>query len=245
MSHTNLIRKSEDCFNLTQKIVKSLSETYKFNFEEGWKSISSQTIVKLQKKFKKQKRANNPLSSIKKPRTSFSFFTKENRNNIQKKNPTATFGDLSKLVSVEWKKLTEKELKYYKTLERKDKTRYASEKEELLNSIAKQENSCESKDTTDTTDTATITDESTSKTTSKTTLNKKDKGVTKDKGSTKSKTTLNKKDDGTTKQKGSYNVFQKQKRVMLKEKKFSLMQQNSELGKMWKALSVEEKSVFV
>merc|ERR1711935_1170371 len=185
-------------------------------FEDGWKLISSQTVVQLQKKFKKQKKANNPLSVIKKPRTSFSFFTKENRNNIQKKNPTASFGDLSKLVSVEWKALSDKEMKHYKNLETKDKKRYAIEKEQILSSLPKEETlkspSTEEEVKTKSTPTPAV------KTTSKV---------------TKSTSKPNKSGKESSVAKGSYNVFQRKQRPILKSNTptISLKEQNCMLGK--------------
>ena len=230
MAHSSLIRKNEDCFNIAQKIIQSLSEAYKFPFDDGWKLISSQTVVQLQKKFKKQKKANNPLSAIKKPRTSFSFFTKENRNNIQKQNPTASFGDLSKLVSVEWKALTDKEMKHYKNLETKDKKRYAIEKEKILSSLPTEETS----KTPSTKDEVKI--KSIPKPVVKTT-SKETKTTPKPKKSGK----------GTSVAKGNYNVFQRKQRVILKSNSpnISLKDQNSMLGKMWKEFTVEEKSIYV
>ena len=228
MSHSSLIRKNEDCFHLAQKIIQSLSETYKFTFDDGWKLISSQTVVQLQKKFKKQKKANNPLSVIKKPRTSFSFFTKENRNNIQKKNPNASFGDLSKLVSVAWKALNDKEMKHYKNLETKDKKRYAIEKEQILSALPKEEPSKPSSTEEEV--------KSVSKPEEKTST----KGTKKPSRAKKS----GKESSGG---KGIYNVFQKKQRAILKSNSpnISLKDQNSMLGKMWKGLSVEEKSTYV
>jgi hypothetical protein len=230
MAHSSLIRKNEDCFNLAQKIIQSLSETYKFTFDDGWKLISSQTVVQLQKKFKKQKKANNPLSAIKKPRTSFSFFTKENRNNIQKKNPNATFGELSKLVSVAWKTLSDKEMKHYKNLETKDKKRYAVEKEKILSSLPKEE-----KETIPSTE-----EEEKPVTSIKSTNKSSDKLPRK-------KTSKPKGDKNTSKHTGSYNVFQKKQRAILKSESpnLSLTEQNSMLGKMWKGFSAQEKSTYV
>jgi len=236
MAHTSIIRKSEDCFNLAQKIVKSLSETYNFNPDDGWGVISSQTTVQLQKKFKKLKRANNPLSSIKKPRTSFSFFTKENRNNIQKKNPNASFGDLSKLVSVAWKALSDKEMKYYKNLETKDKKRYAIEKEQILSSLPKEEKCPPTTPSTEEEVKPLTTVKSTSKSSGKATRK-----------ATTTTSKPKKTGKGTSGAKGNYNVFQRKQRSILKSDSpnLSLTEQNSMLGKMWKGYSVEEKSIYV
>ena len=231
MSHSSLIRKNEDCFHLAQKIIQSLSETYKFSFDDGWKLISSQTVVQLQKKFKKQKKANNPLSVIKKPRTSFSFFTKENRNNIQKKNPNASFGDLSKLVSVALKALNDKEMKHYKNLETKDKKRYAIEKEQILSALPKEEPSKPSKPSSTEEEVKSVS---------------KPEEKTSTKG-TKKPSRAKKSGKESSSGKGIYNVFQKKQRAILKSNSpnISLKDQNSMLGKMWKGLSVEEKSTYV
>ena len=214
MSLNSLLKKSEECFIISQKIIQSLSEKYGFEFDDAWSHISSSTPVQLQKRFKKQRKANNPLSSIKKPRTSFSFYTKENRIKIQKKNPNATFGELSKLVSVDWKNINEKEKAHYKKLEIKDKKRYEQEKSELLKSIEKTKETASSENTEEVIETPVVKKETKRKTSGKT---------------------------------GNYNVFQKKQRPILKKNnsKMSTREQSSELGKMWKALSNEEKAVYV
>ena len=152
MSCSSLIRANEKSFTIAQKIISSLSEKYKFNSEEAWSVISTNTVVQLQKRFKKLKKANNPLSSIKKPRTSFSFFTKHQRVKISEKHPKATFGELSKLVSVAWRGLSDKERKTYKNMESMDKKRYEKEKTELLANIESENLSTEqsSEETTST-----------------------------------------------------------------------------------------------
>jgi hypothetical protein len=224
MSLSSLLKKSEECFIISQKIIHSLSEKYGFEFDDAWSHISSSTPIQLQKRFKKQRKANNPLSSIKKPRTSFSFYTKENRIKIQKKNPNATFGELSKLVSVDWKKITEKDKNYYKKLETKDKKRYEQEKEELLKSIAENKETVITDPTEEVNDSVAIKKEVITK--------PKPKSVPKKKTSSKT---------------GNYNAFQKKQRPILKQNnsKMATRDQNAELGKMWQSLSNEEKAVYV
>ena len=124
-----------ESFKLAQKIVASLSESFNFSFDEGWANVCNTNIEALKRKFKKDSKKNNPYSSIKNPRSSFSFYTKENRAIIQKKNPKATFGQLSKLVSAEWNNLTEKEKKVYKKKEINDKLRYKKEREALAKQL--------------------------------------------------------------------------------------------------------------
>jgi len=231
MSCSSLIRSSERSFTLAQKIISSLSEKYNFNAEEAWTVVSSNTIVQLQKRFKKLKKANNPLSSIKKPRTSFSFFTKHQRVKIAEKNPKASFGELSQLVSVAWRGLSDKERKTYKNMETNDKKRYEEEKTELLADIESKSSSTE-KTSTET--------KSIEKTTSKKS-GKSSKTITPSKSSTKTTGTK------TSSSTGSYNVFQKKTRPVIKKEnpKLALKDINTKLGEMWRGLDATQKAVYV
>jgi hypothetical protein len=245
MSCSALIRSNEQCFNLAQKLVNSLAEKYEsVTFDDAWNHLCNNTVVQLQKKFKKQKKANNPLSVIKKPRTSFSFFTKTQRAKIAEQNPTATFGELSKLVSQAWRALTDKEMKTYKSMEIKDKKRYEVEKNKILDSIASQELTS----TTVVNETTTSPIISTSKK-STTTSMETSPVVPKKVKSSSGKTTSTKasSDKKTSKTVGSYNAFQKVKRSELKEAHptFVLKEINRKLGEMWKGLSTEQKAVYV
>ena len=132
MSLTAQIGSSEVAFKLTQKVVASLAEKFGFNFEDGWNTISTRTIENIQKRMKREKRRANPTSSIKHPRTSFSFFTQRQRPVSQAAHPTATFGELSRFVSEAWKALTPEQMAEYKALEITDKSRYQTERDALL-----------------------------------------------------------------------------------------------------------------
>lgn len=245
MSCSTKIRASEESFNLAQKLITSLAEKYEnIVFEEAWGHVCNNTITQLQKRFKKQKKANNPLSSIKKPRTSFSFFTKTQRAKIAEKNPNASFGDLSKLVSKAWKGLSEKELKTYKTMESKDKKRYETEKEKLLKTLATQEQTTPSDSPIAET---LVPDPAPTSTSTKTTKSTKSTKTTKSTKSTKSTSKSSSGKKKATKAVGNYNAFQKVKRAELKSQDSSLGLKdiNSKLGKMWSGLSDEEKAVFV
>lgn len=124
MSLTSHIRMSDATFKLAQKLVESLSERFGFSKDDAWNHVSSMSVEVISRKMRKERRKQNPTSQIKKPRTAFSFFTQRQRPLIQAQNPTAKFGDLSRFVSVEWKKLTETQLKEYKDDEAKDRVRY-------------------------------------------------------------------------------------------------------------------------
>jgi hypothetical protein len=133
MTLASQIRQSEDNFKLANGITQLLAEKYGFPVEEGWAVLSpTRTVDALQKYFRRERKRNDPLSNVKKPRTAFSFFTQENRAKLQAKNPNATFGELSRLVSVDWKKLSASQMKKYKDMEGADKERYQAERERVL-----------------------------------------------------------------------------------------------------------------
>ena len=87
MSCTALIRSSEPNFKLSQKILESLAAKFNFTVEEGWGVICDSNIDYLTRKFRRERRKNNPYNQIKKPRTAFSFFTKDHRQVIATQNP--------------------------------------------------------------------------------------------------------------------------------------------------------------
>ena len=136
MSTSSQIRASEGNFKLAQKIVTALSEKYSFDFNEGWEVLSNRSVDNLTRMFRRERRRNDPLAQVKKPRTAFSFFTQERRPKVQTANPTAGFGDLSRLVSSEWKSITDKERAHFKSMEEKDKSRYQTERTRVLAEVA-------------------------------------------------------------------------------------------------------------
>jgi len=132
MSFTSKIGSSELAFKLSQGIVSALADKFAFKFEDGWTTVSSRTVENIQKRLKRDKKRANPTSSIKHPRTSFSFFTQRQRPISQLAHPTATFGELSRFVSEAWKILTPEQMAEYKALETTDKARYQTERTALL-----------------------------------------------------------------------------------------------------------------
>jgi hypothetical protein len=136
MSTSSQIRASEGNFKLAQKIVTALSEKYSFDFNEGWEVLSNRSVDNLTRMFRRERKRNDPLAQVKKPRTAFSFFTQERRPKVQVANPKAGFGDLSRLVSAEWKNITDKERARFKSMEDKDKSRYQTERTRVLAEVA-------------------------------------------------------------------------------------------------------------
>jgi hypothetical protein len=136
MSLTAQIGSSEATFKLSQKIVSSLAEKFSFKFEDGWSTVSTRTLENIQKRLKREKRRANPASSIKHPRTAFSFFTQKQRPLSQAAHPEATFGQLSRFVSEAWKLLTPEQMASFKALELADKERYQVERATILATAA-------------------------------------------------------------------------------------------------------------
>lgn len=136
MSTSSQIRASEGNFKLAQKLVTALSEKYSFDFAEGWEVVSNRPVENLTRMFRRERRRNDPLAQVKKPRTAFSFFTQERRPKVQVANPNAGFGDLSRLVSAEWKKITDKDRAKFKSMEDKDKSRYQTERTRVLAEVS-------------------------------------------------------------------------------------------------------------
>lgn len=136
MSISSQIRASEVHFKLTQKVVTALSTKFSFSFDDAWAELSNKNVDSLTKMFRKERRRNDPLSQVKKPRTSFSFFTQEFRPKVQTANPKASFGDLSRLVSVEWKKITDSDRIRFKGMETSDKERYQVERARVMAELA-------------------------------------------------------------------------------------------------------------
>ena len=234
---TSLIRQSESNFKLAQKLVTSLSEAFNFSFEDGWANVCNTNIDALKRKFKKDNKKKNPFSSIKNARTSFSFYTKENRERISKENPKATFGELSKLVSAEWNKLTDKEKKVYKNKEIKDKTRYQKEREELAKKLESEAQNQSSSEEVVVSPAPAPTKSKASKSKS----SKASKPSKSSKSSGKEKTTPSKSSSPS-----SYNVFQKKMRPQLKTQfpDLSTKEITSKLGETWRGLSDAEKATY-
>ena len=242
MACASLIRKDESHFNLAHRLVSVIVEKNNLDFDAVWLTVSTNTIQQLQKRFRKMKRANNPLSGIKKPRTSFSFYTKNERVKIAKKHPKASFGELSKLVSKSWSELSEKQRSVYKKMEDEDKKRYAKEKEEVLARLAENPEPV-------TTESSTTTEEEVVEAPvkkSKSSKGKTSKGKTTSTKSSSSKGKSSSTEATAQKVVKPYNVFQKEQRALLKKSNpdMALKEVNSKLGTMWKELSAAEKAKY-
>lgn len=254
MSCTALIRSSEPNFKLSQKILESLAAKFNFTVEEGWGVICDSNIDYLTRKFRRERRKNNPYNQIKKPRTAFSFFTKDQRQLIATKNPKASFGELSKLVSVEWRALSDSDRKKYKNKELKDKTRYQEERQVITLQL---ENANQEETTPTTTTTVTPSTTSSKSKRGKNTTSGKSKGsgksTTTSTTTTTSKSTPTPTPTPTTSSKksskggsSSYTLFQRHQRPLIKQEfpDLSPKEVNSRLGEVWRGYTLEQKAVY-
>lgn len=264
---STLVRSSESNFKLAHRIVETLSEKYGFTFEEGWGAVCDSNVEYLTRKFKRERRRNNPYANIKKPRTSFSFFTRENRNRISSENPKATFGELSKLVSVAWKGLSTKERKRYQEMETQDKLRYQQDREVVNANLASAtetpteapvETPAETPAETKTSRKSSGKQRSSGKSTkaasaTKTATPAKAAKATKATKATKASKTPAAKSAPTAttespaRKASPYNNFQKQMRPQLKKEfpNAALKEINSKLGAAWSALSEDQRTQYV
>jgi hypothetical protein len=136
MSLSSQIRESVSHYKLARKVVEQICNSNNLEVATVWSTLCTKDFDGLDRHFRREKRRNDPLSSVKKPRTAFSFFTQANRNDIQLKNPTLGFGAVSKIVGEQWKALDEKARGKYLTLESEDKSRYCTARQQVMDDMA-------------------------------------------------------------------------------------------------------------
>ena len=136
MSCTTLIGQSQSNYKLACALVNALSEQFNFSSDDAWSVVSNRTHDQLAKKFKRQRRKDDPFSSITKPRQAYSFYTKMNYATVSEQNKDKELGDISKLISAQWKRLGKKEKQRYMDMQTEDKERYTRERSELEAQLA-------------------------------------------------------------------------------------------------------------
>lgn len=138
MSFTAQLKGAESQYKLVNKVVHAICESNKLDFDTVWSTISNRECEYFNRHFKRQKRRDDPLRQVKKPRTAFSFFTQANRNEIQTKLPNLAFGEVSKVVGEQWRGLDDKSRAKYIQLETDDKARYALARNDVMVALASQ-----------------------------------------------------------------------------------------------------------
>ena len=233
-----LIRRNESNLKVAQSVVRALSEKYEFDFEEGWNSVCSTSVKKLNLKFRRLRKRQGPYSDLKRPRTAFCIYTQEKRNEVASENSDLAFADLSKKVGELWRGLGDKERKHYKSLEEKDKKRYEKEKAKIDEELAKNPPVQTSTNDIDEEETTSTTKRSTNKSSGKGSSSKSSTSNSKSSTSTTTPTT-------TTKP--SFQVYKKTVLPGLKKKhsKLSSKELNTKMSDTWNGLSDKQKSKYV
>ena len=127
------LKHSEEQFKLMVKVVTHLANSVEGQTFDGlWELVSSKPVEYYRRHFRRENKRTNPLASIKRPRTAYTFFTSERRNAIKEGNPDKGFGEISQLLAVEWHALSDKKRAAYVKREQADKARYETAKAELM-----------------------------------------------------------------------------------------------------------------
>lgn len=249
MSCTTLIRKSEDNYKLARKLVDALSTKFNFTLEDGWSAVCDSSMSKLDSKFRKERRRADPYSSVKKPRTAFSFYTKDRRAQIQTDNPDAKFGEISKIVAQKWRGLSDKERSKYTKMENEDKERYSRERD-VVTSQLEQTNSSENVETTTETPVEQPVVEETPKKKARTKSEKSSKGSSKKSSGKATESTPAPVEETSVVSKSSgksgYSAFQKKMRPSLKNENSgaNTKQLNALLKNAWESLTDTERAQY-
>lgn len=137
MSFNSKLRQNEATFKLVRQVVEHICTTNNLQFATVWPTISTKDCVNYERHFRRERRKNDPLHDVKKVRTAFSFFTQEQRPLIAAKLPEKTpFGEVSKHVGKLWASLDQATRAKYQAEEAKDKARYESERQAIMQDIA-------------------------------------------------------------------------------------------------------------
>ena len=136
MSFTSKFRANEPQYKLGKQIVTFICTENNLDFNTVWESVSNKDIDYFDRYHRREKKKNEPLAGIKKPRTAFSFFTQENRSIIAAKHPSLEFGAISKLVGKQWKSLTDSTKSKYINLQVEDRIRYQTARQAIMDDYA-------------------------------------------------------------------------------------------------------------
>ena len=136
MSFTSKFRADESQYKLGKQIVTFIWTENNLDFNTVWESVSNKDIEYFDRYHRREKKKNEPLAGIKKPRTAFSFFTQENRSIIASKHPSLEFGAISKLVGQQWKSLNDSSKNKYLNLQKEDRIRYQTARQAIMDDYA-------------------------------------------------------------------------------------------------------------
>ena len=83
------------------------------------------------KKKRRQKDSKNP-NSPKNPRTAYTFYMKDVRNDVAREYPKASFGEIGRIVGEKWRNIDEQTKSLYEKKATEDKNRYSMEMHEYI-----------------------------------------------------------------------------------------------------------------
>ena len=228
MSSTSHVSASAANFRLTQRVVNTIVEEYKLTFEEVWSKVSSQSVEKLEKKFRTKRRNAWKLLGVKGAKSSYMFFCEAVRPDVVKKHPNLKVTEISTHIGKMWSKIkdTTSERKKYDDLAINDRARYTQEK-----AVAEAKRDAEAAQQA-TTETPTVVPET--KTATKTATKTTPKTATKTATKTETPT-------------GSFKAFQKQMgdAVKAKHPKEKSPDITKRLHAMWDKLSANKRANYV
>jgi hypothetical protein len=136
MSFSSKLRQSESHYKLVRQVVDHVCTANSLEFATVWATVCNRPTEYFDRFFRRERRRNDPLNGVKKPRTAFSFFTQEHRPKISEKHPTLAFGEVSKLVGQQWSGLDATTKAKYTGLEQADKARYEVDRQAIMKDIA-------------------------------------------------------------------------------------------------------------
>lgn len=108
---------------------KALSDAEKAPFVEmAAKDKVRYDAVKADAPKRKSKKKAKDESYVKRPLSSFMYYSQSVRADVKKDKPDATFGEIGKQIGAMWKKLSDAEKKPFVEMAAKDKVRYEAAK---------------------------------------------------------------------------------------------------------------------
>jgi hypothetical protein len=112
--------------NSDKKILKATSKQLVEIYNEF---IKPNKIIKVEKKEKqsKKKSDNKDDNKIKRPKSSWMYYSMENRKKMKEENPDKKMTEITTMLKNIWKEIDEKEKQIYEDKSEKDKIRYNNE----------------------------------------------------------------------------------------------------------------------
>jgi len=132
---TSRLAKSKEHHDLVRDVLAHVAEQNGLEAGSLWSQVTDREDKFFQRRFRKQRKENDPFRDIKKSVPAYSFFTAEYNCKIAAENPDKSFGEVSKLVGQKWRGMSKQERSKYEKLAAKDKQRYQKEVEQRSHEI--------------------------------------------------------------------------------------------------------------